>query len=657
MSEPKPAEYLIVIIIANLIFVVVAWFFSNYVFVYWQKIPMDYYGYDTILKYQDVYGHIDKVAKAIKGSFLAGGVLWVVLNVVLLSALFGKPKKELHGSARFANDAEIRQTGFILTPKEQEKKRQGFPSRPSVIIGKHKGKFLEFFGNEFLFVAAPTRSGKGVSIVIPNLLHYSDSVVVLDVKGENWDLTAGFRAKYQDVYLFSPSANDNRSHGYNPLDFISRDPTKRMKDLQNLVDSLYPTVGVDGNTAYFNSMAQSLLTGIVLYMMETPDRPCTFAEALKLLRPSTPLNEWLVDKIAERETTPIVIDEKTGDKEIRPLTIECREALMVFAGNSSDNTRAGISSSCISPLLIFSDPMVASATAKSDFNLADVRRKRMSIYVSINPSDLGRFEKLLNMFFSQLLNINTETLPEKDRSLKYQCLVLIDEFTSLGRVGIIQKSIAYMAGYNMRLMPIFQSKAQVEDAYGKDGARAILSNMACQIEFTPTEQEQAEELSKMLGTETVKGKSISRNRGKGGGGSVSTSDQSRALMLAQELKELPADKQLIFFKRTKPIMCDKAFYYNNPEVFGSRMTKLNEPAQGLPIPAKNLPPKHDLMAILDVMRGIKSKPPKTINDIIDGKKMLGNKAHDDFFKAFNKALGFDGDFLTQDQKLKEQQEQ
>ncbi|ELA09262.1 Type IV secretion (DNA transfer) protein [Moraxella macacae 0408225] len=648
-NERKAYEYLAVILIFNVIAVVACVYFANYVFVEMAKVPMSVYGYDTILKYNEVYGGNKGVKQAIQISLGAGGILWLVLNAVVFTALFGKPKRELHGSARFANDAEIRQTGFILTPKEQAKKRQGFPSRPSVIVGKHKDKFLEFFGNEFLFVAAPTRSGKGVSIVIPNLLHYSDSVVVLDVKGENWDLTAGFRGKYQDVYLFAPSANDKCSHGYNPLDFISRDPTRRMKDLQNLVDSLYPTVGVDGNTAYFNSMAQSLLTGIILYMMETPGRPCTFAEALKLLRPSTPLNEWLIEKIAERENTPIVVDENL--KEIRPLTVECKEALMVFAGNSSDNTRAGISSSCISPLLIFADPMVASATAKSDFNLADVRRKRMSIYVSINPSDLGRFEKLLNMFFSQLLNINTETLPEKDLSLKYQCLVLIDEFTSLGRVGIIQKSIAYMAGYNMRLMPIFQSKAQVEDAYGKDGARAILSNMACQIEFTPTEQEQAEELSKMLGTETVKGKSISRNRGKGGGGSISVSDQSRFLMLAQELKELPADKQLIFFKRVKPILCQKAFYYDNPKVFAKRMTKLSEPAQGLPIAPKHLPPKHDLLAILEIMRGVKLEPPKTIDDIIDGKNMVGNQDHDDFFAAFNKELGFDGDFIAQNQKM------
>lgn len=102
-------------------------------------------------------------------------------------------KRELHGSAKFADMMDVRKTGFILTPKEQQEKFKKTPSNPSILVGKYKGKLLEFFGNEFTFVAAPTRSGKGVGIVIPNLLHYRDSVVVLDVKNENWDLTAGFR--------------------------------------------------------------------------------------------------------------------------------------------------------------------------------------------------------------------------------------------------------------------------------------------------------------------------------------------------------------------------------------------------------------------------------------------------------------------------------
>ena len=640
MSDRKPAEYLIVIIIANIIFVATAWFFANFVFLEWQKIPMEHYGYDTILKYQDVYGHIDKVAKAIKGSLFAGVVLWAVLNIVLLSALFGKPKRELHGSARFANGTEIRRAGFLPNDKERTKLQKKKPSNPSILIGKHKGKFLEFFGNEFMFVAAPTRSGKGVAIVIPNLLHYPDSVMVLDVKNENWDLTAGFRAKYQDVYLFSPNPTPQivngekiyRSHRYNPLDYISRDEFERMKDIGDIANIFFPANSGNDTSDYFNSQAQRLFTGLVLYMIETPERPCTLAELMRIAESPIPLNEWIVATIEQRK------------KDGKELSAECVQALMSYAGNPAENTRGGIDSTMKTPLIIFTDPVVASATSYSDFCLDEVRKKKMTIYVGIQPNALPRFSKLLNIMFSQLLGINTQVLPEQDPSLKHQCLVLLDEFTALGKIEIVQKSVAFMAGYNMRLMLIFQSKSQVEGVYGKEGAKDIFANMACQVEYTPTEQDQAEELSRKLGTETVKGKSVSRNRGKGGGGSVSTSDQSRALMLPQELKEMDAEKEIIFFRRTPPIFCDKAFYYTSPDVFGKRMKRVEQPAQGLDIPAKHQPPILNIKETLKIMRGIVKNPADHYSKLQTTKEI--EASNPEYLGKVGKSFGFDEDFLN-----------
>ncbi|WP_411350858.1 type IV secretory system conjugative DNA transfer family protein [Moraxella lincolnii] len=640
MSDRKPAEYLIIIIIANIIFVGLAWFFANFVFLEWQKIPMDYYGYDTILKYQDTYGHIDKVAKAIKGSILAGVVMWLVLNVVVFTALFSKPKRELHGSARFANDAEIRRAGFLPNDKERAKLQTKKPSNPSILIGKHKNKFLEFFGNEFMFVAAPTRSGKGVAIVIPNLLHYPDSVMVLDVKNENWDLTAGFRAKYQDVYLFSPNPTPQivngekiyRSHRYNPLDYISRDEFERMKDIGDIANIFFPANSGNDTSDYFNSQAQRLFTGLVLYMIETPERPCTLAELMRIAESPVPLNDWIVQTIEQRKS------------EGRELSAECVQALMSYAGNPAENTRGGIDSTMKAPLIIFTDPVVAAATSASDFRLDKVRKKKMTIYVGIQPNALPRFSKLLNIMFSQLLGINTQVLPEQDDGLKHQCLVLLDEFTALGKIEIVQKSVAFMAGYNMRLMLIFQSKSQVEGVYGKEGAKDIFANMACQVEYTPTEQDQAEELSRKLGTQTVKGKSVSRNRGKGGGGSISTSDQSRALMLPQELKEMDAEKEIIFFRRTPPIFCDKAFYYTSPDVFGKRMKRVEEPAQGLDIPAKHQPPILNIKETLKIMRGIVKNPADHYSKLQTTKEI--EASNPEYFDAVGKNFGIDEHFMA-----------
>lgn len=636
MSDDKksPVEYFILFLVVTIIGVVAGLFLANFVFLQWQKIPMEYYSYKIIFDYKDAYGDVPAVAKAIKISLSLMLVIPLLLNVVVLIALFTKPKREQHGSARFANKMDMRKIGLIQTPKEQQKLKAKTPSNPSVLVGKYQGELLEFWGNEFTFVAAPTRSGKGVGIVIPNLLHYPDSCVVLDIKNENWELTAGFRSKYQECFLFAPKAENQKSHRYNPLDYISRDETKRMGDIQNISNILYPS---DGDDAFWSNNAQRLFNGLVLYMLETPARPCTMAELIKLTTPNIPLDEWITETINKREVEEIIIDVKTGEKKIQKLTIECVEALMSFAGNSSENTRAGILSHVMSPLGIFTDPMVAAATSASDFDLRDVRRKKMSIYVGIQPNELARFDKLLNLFFSQLINLNTRVLPEQDPSLKYQCLVLLDEFTALGRVDIINKSVAYIAGYNMRLMLIFQNRGQAEQYYGREGTQTMLSNMACQIIFAPREVDDAENYSRILGTQTIKGRSISKNRGKGGGGSVSTSDQSRALMLPQEMLELDDTKEIIKYQAHKPILCEKIKYYEE-KIFDDRVK--------VPISEKCQPKELDVKAMLEIMRGTVKKEVESVEDCPTGKELIDD--HVDELTKISNALGFDADFLELD---------
>ena len=661
MKQKTVKDYIILFATVNLLWIPAAFYFANWLFGYWQDVPAEYIGFGTLLQYQDAYGSNPKVAQAIALSELAGFGAWLMSNVFLGVGLFAKPKRELHGSAKFANMHEVKKTGFILTPKEQQEKFAKTPSNPSVLVGKYKNNFLEFFGNEFIFVGAPTRSGKGVGIVIPNLLHYRDSVVVLDVKNENWNITAGFRSQFQECYLFSPKAADRKSHRYNPLDYIDRDPINRMGDIQNIANIMYPADGEDG---FWQNQAQRLFTGLVLYMIETPNRPCTMAELVKLATPNKPLNDWINEIIVIRNgksanpdegieaipPTPIEVFFKDGVEmpfvenrngiEVRllerPLSVECIESLMAFAGNSSDNTRAGIQSSMMSPLNIFTDPMVAAATSASDFRLDEVRKKKMSIFVGIQPNELARFDKLLNLFFSQLINLNTRVLPEDDPSLKYQCLVLLDEFTALGRVDIINKSVAYIAGYNMRLMLIFQNISQLEQHYTREGAQTMIANMACQIVFAPRTIDDAKSYSELLGTETVKGKSISRNKGKGGGGSVSTSDQSRALMLPQELKELDQSKEIVLYNAEKPILCDKIRYYNEP-VFKDRINK--------PVRPNSLPPELNVMAVLEVMRGIVRK--NTTEDALPSpQEMLKQSQWKDWLGLTTEAIGFDPDFIS-----------
>lgn len=606
----KPIEYLVPYFIATLIGAVAGLYLANFIFVQWQNLPQDVLGFTTVFQYKEAYGNIPSVAKAVNISLLSALAPIVLMNVILTIALFRPEKREQYGSAKFAELIHIRKAGLLPTPQEQKKLREKTPSNPSLLIGEYKGKKLEFFGNEFTFVGAPTRSGKGVGIVIPNLLHYTDSVVVLDIKNENWEITAGYRSKYQECYLFCPKADDGRSHRYNPLDYINPDHTKRMGDIQNIANIMYPAD--DPKDAFWANNAQVIFTGLVLYMMETPERPCSLAELVRLSAPAVPLNEWIESIIEKRTKEPITIyvDEHgkeqpyredlkglTKKQEIRPLSAECVSNLQAFAGNASENTRSSILSTMQAPLAIFRDPTVACATSYSDFRLDDVRKRRMSIFVGIQPNELPRFDKLLNLFFSQLISLNTAVLPEQDPSLKYQCLVLLDEFTALGKVAIINKSVAYIAGYNMRLMLIFQNKSQCEEYYGKEGTQTMLSNMACQIIYAPRTGDDAKSYSELLGTQTIKSKSVSKNRG-GGGGSTSTSDQSRALMLPQELMEMEQTKEIIKYNANKPIQCNKIRYYEDP-ILKNRAR--------IPIPERVQPKRLDIENMLRVMRNLPIK--------------------------------------------------
>jgi type IV secretion system protein VirD4 len=184
----------------------------------------------------------------------------------------------------------------------------------------------------------------------------------------------------------------------------------------------------------------------------------------------------------------------------------------------------------------------------------------------VPPSELDRLTPLLNLFFKQLINLNTQELPQKNPALKHQVLLLMDEFTALGKIPIFTKAIGFIAGYGLRCLPVIQSVAQLESVYGREDSRTFITNHAVQIVYPPREQKDANEYSEMLGhfTEKVRSEGVSRSDGRPGRSrSESTSEQRRALMLPQELKEMPSDECIVFAENTKPILAKKIFYYND----------------------------------------------------------------------------------------------
>lgn len=496
---------------------------------------------DTWQQYWEAYPDNKVQRQKLKAS--AGVAVFLVYLIPLFALLsLGKKGRSLHGDARFATTGEIRESGLI--------------NEKGIIVGQANGQVLMFPGQEFVMLAAPTRSGKGVAVVIPNLLNWSDSLVVLDIKLENFKITSGFRAAHgQEVFLFSPFAEDGRTHRWNPLDAISRDPNFMIGDIQTIAQTLYPT-DKDKDT-FWNEQACNLFMGLCLYLLETPELPCTLGE---LLRQSSGKGQPIKDYITR------IINERS--KSEKPLSDVCVDSLSRFI-STSDNTLSSIVATFNAPLNIFANPIVDAATSASDFNIADVRRRRMSIYIGIQPNRLSSAALLVNLFFSQLVNLNTAKLPQDDPSLKYQCLLILDEFTALGKVGILAKSVSFIAGYNLRLLPIIQSVAQLESVYGEKDTRTFVTNHAVQILYPPREQKDANEYSEMLGYFTQKetSTSISRPRSFGAGGpgsdGESTSSQRRALMLPQELKELGQDKEIIIKENTKPILCEKARYFSD----------------------------------------------------------------------------------------------
>ena len=510
--------------------------------------------FTSIVHYWHLYADDAQLRKKLQ---LAIGVSGIGLLVLLPGGLIAaaRPRRALHGDARFASAAEVDRAGLT-----------GGAGQPGILIGRHRGRFLSLPGQLSVMLSAPTRSGKGVGVVIPNLLNWPDSVVVLDIKGENYDITAGYRAAHgQAVYAFSPFDEDARSHRWNPLTAVRSSPLHRVGDLLTIGQVFFPNDGGGTSSeAFFNDQARNLFLGLGLVLLETPSLPRTIGE---MLRQSSGKGRSLKDHLSG-----LIIQRRDEGK---PLSDECADALQRLLSNS-ENTLSSVVATFNAPLTIFADAVVDAATSADDFRLEDVRRRRMSVYVRIPPNRLANARPLLNLFFSQLVSLNTQALPEQDSTLKVQCLLVNDEFTAMGRVGVITNAAAFLAGYNLRLLTVVQAMSQLDAVYGEKEARTFATNHGLQILYAPREQRDADEYSAMLGHFTERATSRGRSRSFSGHGhstvSRNESEQRRALLLPQEFKELGSERLVVIFENCKPILGEKIRYYRD-KAFTTRLLK------------------------------------------------------------------------------------
>jgi type IV secretion system protein VirD4 len=489
---------------------------------------------------QAIQSYEDRAARQkIVLSALAALALCVGGPALLVVAAMRQPDNGLYGRARFANRKDIN--------------AEGLDAPRGILLGKYKGEFLKLPGYEFALLAAPTRTGKGVGFVVPNLLTYEDSVVVLDIKGENYNLTSEFRRRYMGAEIVYWNPFSENSLRWNPLHYISSDPKFRVTGLMALASDIYPP---NPKEPFWNDSAKNLFVGLALMVLETPALPKTIGE---ILRQGSGKGQAIGDYLHH------IIELRAASD--TPLSETCIDYLNRFL-NNSDTVLKGVLSSFIAPLTIWGNPVIDKATSGSDFDFRDLRRKKVALYVHVPASEVKQAGFLLNLFFSQLINENVKELPEDNPDLKHQCLLLLDECTAMGKVEILAKGVGFMAGYNMRLVLIIQDKTQLESTYGKEDAHNILSNMGVVVYFTPSDTKEAEEYSKMIGTDTVKGGSLQYSNvgvmNARSSRSETQSTHSRALMLPQELRQMPKDKELIVRSGIPVIRAEKIRYFKDP---------------------------------------------------------------------------------------------
>lgn len=494
--------------------------------------------------------------------------LFLSFSVVFLLPFIPK-KEKLYGNARFANSADIRKMG--LFPK---KGKDGKIDNNGIIIGMYNNQLLRFGGQQFVALGAPTRSGKGVGIVIPNLLDYPNSCVVQDIKLECFEYTSKYRKEIlkQDIFLFNPYSF--KTHRYNPLFYIDMKGENADAELNDFANILYPLKNDGSVTDYFNGKAKDLFIGLCYMMndllgtrkgiafLQKYELECSFS-LYGILKLSEGLNFEVEIADGEIKTISNFADTYNTLVEMKMVSPKAKERIDAFFEIKSDNERSSAMGSFISPLAIFRADNMRLATSANDFDFRDLRRKKMTIYIGITPDKLASAKPILNIFWQQLILINVQQgLPQSNKELKHPCLLLMDEFTASGYLATYSSAISFMAGYDLRSLIIYQADSQLTnnkpEGYGQAEANTLLKNHACRIYYAMKDDD-AKRLSESLGTKTVKQRS--RNLGSGGGGSES--ETSRALMLSKEIEEMPFDTEIIKIEGKPPIKCKKALYYSN----------------------------------------------------------------------------------------------
>lgn len=474
----------------------------------------------------------------------------------------------LHGSAKWATFEDVKSAGLLA-------------GEGGVYVGgcidphNNYQHYLQHNGPEHVLVIAPTRSGKGASLVIPTLLAWTESAIIYDIKGENWEKTSGFRAQQGQIcFRFSPT-DPTSSSRFNPLAEIRLHTSRDVSDAQNIAEMMTQT-GEQQLAAnrYFYEAANSIIVGMILYTCykydETGRVACLADVGNEFTVPGRSLPDLLKKLVKSKH--PVV-----------------RKKAQIMLSKHEENFSA-VESTTQTAFDLFDDPMVAQCTSASDFRVADLmdHERPISLYLIVPPGDIDRLRPLMRMLFTVIINRLTQSLDGTRIEHRHRLLLMIDEFPTLKRLDLFSTVLSYLAGYGIKVYLIAHDIRQIADAYGSH--ESIVSNCHIRIAFAPNHPETAELLSRMTGQRTIPRPSVSFS-------GASTSPilshastaivvEQRPLFTADEVSRIPAARKegrqaqqrivapgnmLIFVAGCYPIYGVQMFYFREFDaVLGAR---------------------------------------------------------------------------------------
>lgn len=521
-------------------------------------------------------------------------------GTTLLGMLFGvglarfvseEADDDAFGSSRWARVSELKDFGLLKQPIE------------GIVLGQDaKGRILSHQGKEHLFLFAPTRSGKGVGLIVPTLVSWPDSTIVIDIKGENWELTAG-RRKRMGHYVIRFDPTDPSSPACNPL--LEVRPDKAVRDVRNLVEVLAGGTQLDrGQDSYWTTAGKTLLTAFCLHVLYAGEDK-SLRGVLDLMRlPIEPDPNTDPDDVETGHKAILKILMSTPHHRAGGVDENIRRTASSFR-NLNEKTLSSVWATAESFLTLFEDPALRATTSRQDFRLRDLQfaDRPTSLYIVIPPSDLDRLRPLLRLIITQTMAHLTEELDgarpndQAEASSKGQgassppkrhpLLLLLDEFPALGRMDYVRRLLGYCAGYDIRAFIVAQDLRQIDEIYGSNNA--LLGAAHVRVAFASNDDRTAQRISSLLGKTTHRRKTESRSGRKGefvlGHRSVGEAVHARDLLTPGEIMQLAPDDELILLAGKPPIRAKKLRYYEDERF----LPHIHPPPQQSIVPAKRAP--------------------------------------------------------------------